>query len=459
MKLASEITKWGVIKPFFDTSYKFNSIDVETVDNELFIFGYILDGKYCYSESDFYEVFHQLLIESIRNKHDILTWSRYDNTHILKMLLSKIENENEIYKILRRVGKVSPVYTYRYKNYAIVLENIIKDSFIFKISDGRNKPKRITIYNLKNLYQSGLETVAENYGLDYYSKLGDEYHIIDKNRYYNNKEYKRMVLLSNELDNRVIIDIAKIMLDNFKRFAGVYPKTIFTNGSIARSYLLAYKEIKVKELQFKSLFSKSIYFNELLDYSMRAYHGGKIESYVLGYIKKAKISDETSAYPYALSQLPKLTNKVHYHTNTKFLNNFYYAFIKCDIIINNEKFIHPIIVKNPINNANISPFGYIENVIITKVEYDYLIKNGIEVIIKDYYSVEHIDGVFPYRNLVNYLFESRIKYSKTNISVSEMFKTIINSLYGINFELTDVFKEKEDDILWVGYRAGDFFNP
>src|SRR5690554_6005658 len=459
MKLASEITKWGVIKPFFDKTYNFNSIDIETVDNELFIFGYVLNDKYYYSESDFYEVFHQLLLESIRSKKDILTWSRYDNTHIFKMLLSKIEDENEIYKILRRVGKVSPVFSYKYKNFDIILENIIKDSFIFKISDGRNKTRRITIYNLKNLYQGDLEKVAKNYGLTYYSKLGQEYHIIDIERYFSDSEYKRMVLLSNELDNKVIIDIAKIMLENFKKFTGVYPKTIFTNGSIARSYLLAYKEIKVKDLQFKSIFNKSKYYNELLDYSMRAYHGGKIESYVLGYIKKAKISDETAAYPYALSQLPKLTNKVHYNTNTKFLNNFFYAFIRCDIIIDNEEFIHPVIVKNPINNANISPYGYIENVIITKIEYDYLIKNGIEIIIKDYYAVEHIDGVFPYRNLVNYLFGNRMKYSKINISVSEMFKTIINSLYGINFELTDIYKEYEDEILWEGYRAGDFFNP
>src|SRR5690554_5439566 len=459
MKLASEIKKWGVIKPFFDKDYDFNSIDIETVENELFILGYTLDGKNYYSESDFYDVFHHLLLERIRSKKDILTWSRYDNTHIFKMLLSKIEDEKEIYKILHRVGKVSPVFNYKYKNFDIILNNIIKDSFIFKINDGKNKPRKITIYNLKNLYQGGLEKVAKNYGLDYYTKLGEEYHIIDKIRYYNDKEYKRMVLLSNELDNRVIIDIAKIMLENFKKFTGVYPKTIFTNGSIARSYLLAYKEIKVKDLQFKSIFNKNKYYNELLDYSMRAYHGGKIESYVLGFIKKAKIIDITAAYPYALSQLPKLTNKVHYNTEPKFLDNFFYAFIRCDIIIENEDFIHPVIVKNPINNANISPFGYIENVIITKVEYDYLIKNGIEVIVKDYYAIEHIDGIFPYRNLVIYLFENRIKYSNTNISVSEMFKTIINSLYGITFELTDIFKEQEGEILWEGYRAGDFFNP
>src|SRR5690606_12318322 len=97
--------------------------------------------------------------------------------------------------------------------------------------------------------------------------------------------------------------------------------------------------------------------------------------------------------------------------------------------------------------------------IITKIEYDYLIDNGIEIIVKDYYGIEHIDGVFPYKNLVDHLFENRMKYRESNVSVSEMFKTIINSLYGITFELTDVYKEYEDDIIWEGYRAGDFFNP
>jgi len=57
MKLASEIVKWGVIKPFFNKTYSFNSIDIETVDNELFIFGYVLDGKYCYSENNFMRFF------------------------------------------------------------------------------------------------------------------------------------------------------------------------------------------------------------------------------------------------------------------------------------------------------------------------------------------------------------------------------------------------------------------
>lgn len=458
MKLATDIKKWGFVKPFFDKKYKFNSIDIETIDNELFLLGNVIDGVYSYFEDNFYDNFHELLLKSVRTKSDILTWSRYDNTHLLKLILKNVPKER-IDSILLRIGKVTPVYSYFYKNYEITIINIIKDNMIFKINDFKNKSRNVIIYNLKNLYATNLETTAKNYKLDYYSKLGIEYHIIDKTRYNKDSEYKRMVLYSNELDNKVIIDIAKIMIENFKSTTGVYPKTIFTNGSIARSYLLAYKELQVKDLQFKSLFSKSALFDELLNYSMKSYHGGKIESYVLGTIPKANIIDITSAYPFAFKNLPKITDKVWKVNGSQYLERFFYAFIRCDIIIKNSKFIHPIIVRNPINSTNISPYGYIENVIITKVEYNYLIRNGIKIIIHDYIGVEHEEGVYPYEKLINTLFNSRIDNRKINPSLSEMFKTIINSLYGITYELTDIYIEKDDEIKWIGFRAGDYFNP
>ena len=141
------------------------------------------------------------------------------------------------------------------------------------------------------------------------------------------------------------------------------------------------------------------------------------------------------------------------------IDNYYYAFIRCNIYIKNPDFIHPLIVKNPIAYSNISPFGYINNVIITKVEYDYLIKNNIPVKIIDAILIEH-ENEYPYYDLVHFLFNSRLNYIIDNLSLADLFKTISNSLYGIKFELTDIYKENEDgEIEWLGYRAGDFFNP
>ena len=40
-----------------------------------------------------------------------------------------------------------------------------------------------------------------------------------------------------------------------------------------------------------------------------------------------------------------------------------------------------------------------------------------------------------------------------------MFKTILNSLYGITFELTDIYMEDDKNVIqWLGLRAGDYFN-
>ena len=131
MKKSKEIVKWGVIKPFLDKEYKFNSIDIETINNDLFLFGYVDNNIYNYVESDFYNTFNNFLISCVQTKHDILTWSRYDNTHLLKLLLKDVECEL-VDNILLRIGKVTPIYEYVYNNYNITIVNIIKDSMILK---------------------------------------------------------------------------------------------------------------------------------------------------------------------------------------------------------------------------------------------------------------------------------------------------------------------------------------
>lgn len=453
-KQAKDIIKWGRVKPFLDKEYNFNTIDLETIDNELFMLGYIEMGIYQYTLKNFYQEFHELLIKSVQNKRDILTWSRYDNTHLLKLILNNVLNVNDV---LKRIGKLTPIYTYFYKGFTFSLVNIIKDSMIFKITDSKGRNRNVTIYNLKNLFTTDLETIARDYEC-FYSKMGTEYHIIDKKRFNDDLKYREGVIESNRLDNKVLIEIATKFINNFKSATGFNPKSIFTAGSIARSYLLAYNALEKKvDLQFNSIFKKKNR-KQLLDYSMQSYHGGKIESYVLGSIKEGYIIDITSAYPFALSSLPKLTGKVKYSKNLLGLKFYYYAFIKCNIVIENEMLIHPIIVKSPINKSNISPYGYIKEVIITKIEYDYLISKGVDVDVIDYIGLESDDTVYPYKKLVNDLFNNRIM--SPNKSMADMFKTILNSLYGITYELTDLFIENEfGEAEWLGFRAGDYFNP
>lgn len=458
MKTADQIVSWGKIKPFFDKTYAFNTLDIETIDNELFMIGFTLDNDHQVIYDDFYNGLHNFLIRSLQSHKDILTWTRYDNTHLLKLILSKAKKA-DIDKILLRVGKITPIYSYEYKSFTVTIVNIIHDSIIIKLKDQNDKERNVVIYNLKNLYDTDLVDTAKNYGLTYYSKLGEEYHIIDKKRFVSDPDYQAMVIKANYLDNIVLLDIAKKMLADFQAISGKIPKSIFTCGSLARSYLLATKGTKgCKDLNFNMIF-KGKMRNGLLDYAMRSYHGGKIESYILGYVPKAKEVDKTSAYPYAMSLLPRLTNLVIHDTDPELLKQYFYAFIRCEIVIRDPDLIHPIIVENPINKSNISPWGYLpDTTVITKPEYDYLIAKGCEVKVIDYYAIKHIDE-YPYKTMIKTLFNERLATEFTNHSLSLMDKTILTSLYGISYELTDMYTDIDDNIEWIGYRAGDYFNP
>lgn len=464
MKQAKDIKKYGVIKKYgFRKKYLFNSIDIETVNNEIFLLGYHLNDVYYYTLDNFFTMINDILIKSVQNNRDILTWSRYDNHHIFKLILNEVvKNDNEKIEILKKVGKITPLLDYNHNGYTITILNIIKDSIIFEIRFGKSK-KRVNIYNLKNLFQSDLLTIARNYNLTYYSKLGEEYHIINRERFFRDEEYKKMVIKSNELDSKVIIDIANKFIQSFIDLSGSVPKTIYTAGSIARSFLLTNPEIDPYKINFYHFYKENPYYEKLLDYAMQSYHGGKIDSYVIGYVGDAYVADITSAYPSVIAELPEITQNVIYRTGSEELENYYYAFIKCNVYIPKSEFIHPLIVQSPISPTNISPQGYLHNIVITKPEYDYLRKYkdkyNLKIEVIDYIAIEHND-IFIFKNLIYDLFEKRLTYKKEGNNVlADLTKTIINSLYGITYELTPIYEMNDNDIQKSGLRAGDFFNP
>lgn len=464
MKEAKDIIKYGKIKKYgFKKKYSFNSIDIETVDNELFILGYHLNDRYYYTLNNFFNVLNEILIKSVQDNRDILTWSRYDNHHLLKLILNHvISNENEKIEILEKIGKIKPIIDYNYKGYTITVLNIIKDSIIIEVSFG-NSSKIVNIYNLKNLFQSDLLTIAQNYNLTYYSKLGEEFHIINKERFFKDNEYKKGVLKSNELDSKVIIDIANKFIQSFNELCDTTPKTIYTAGSIARSFLLSYDEINPYEVSFHSYYKNHPYYDKLLDYAMKSYHGGKIDSYVIGYVGDSYIADITSAYPSVIATLPEVTQIITHNTGNNGLDNYYYAFIRCNVYIPKSEFIHPLVIQSPISPVNISPLGYLKDIIITKPEYDYIMKYkdkyNIEIEVIDYIAIEHNDK-YIFKNLIYDLFDKRLKYKNDgNNALADLVKTIINSLYGITYELTPIYELVDDDIQKTGLRAGDFFNP
>src|SRR5574344_567367 len=276
MKDYSSIVAWGKLKPFFETKYQFNGLDIETIDNRIFIMGFYEDEKrelsfskpsnYTAYMTDFFVSFNDILLRSLENGRDILTWTRYDNTFIIKLLIERLK-ASEQKSILLKLGKISPIFSYSYKNIKITLINVIKDSLIFEIFG-----KKVTIYNLKNLFNpDDLEETAKNYGIEYYSKLGKEFHIIDRARFKDDEIYRAGVLKSNELDSHVLIDLAKILLSDFKKMSGVYPRTIYSCGSLARSFLLSQMKNNefIRDLPFSQEFKHADFRSIILEYAMK----------------------------------------------------------------------------------------------------------------------------------------------------------------------------------------------
>src|SRR5690606_37204112 len=138
MKKAEDIIKYGVLKKYgIKKKYAFNSIDIETVNNEIFLLGYHLNDVYHYTLDNFFTVLNEIIIKSVQNNRDVLTWSRFDNHHLFKLILNNVINDkNEKIEILKKVGKITPLLDYNYNGYTITVLNIIKDSIILEVHYG-----------------------------------------------------------------------------------------------------------------------------------------------------------------------------------------------------------------------------------------------------------------------------------------------------------------------------------
>ena len=90
----------------------------------------------------------------------------------------------------------------------------------------------------------------------------------------------------------------------------------------------------------------------------------------------------------------------------------------------------------------------------------YKIKD-IDMEVIDLFGIKCYGDYLIYHYIIEKLFDLRLYYEKMGMmTIANLLKTIINSLYGITYELTDTYKmDVKNNIVNIGYRSGDFFNP
>lgn len=480
MKEFKYILEYGKIKPFINEKITHMiGLDLETVDNEIFLIGTYEKDNYNYSDNNIFDFFFNTLLYATQNGKNIATWTRYDNTHLLKLIFNYIDNDNIIDNAIKRINKlpakfnrklefyeIEPLLSIKFNDFTINIDNVIRNCILFRVFDKYGKNKTVWSFDIRNLFTGfNLLQASIDNGFSYYDKLDIEFHIINKQKYLTDSKYKENVLKSNELDSRVVYDLAYKIQNDFYDLFNAYPNTLISTGSLARSSIIAMSDklnLNLKRLNITSFTSEyNSNHSKMIDYSMRAYHGGKIESEVLGYFKNAEMMDITSAYPAILRELKGFNrSQIIYKQGKPLRSDYNYMFIKCNLYIKDKTLSTPFIIKNPLNNhSNLNPYGYIKEIVLTKYDYQFILKNldKIDIEYIDYFYIVSDNQDLIYKPIIDTLFKLRMKYKKeNNKSLDNLAKTIINSLYGITYELNDLY---DTDLNNIGYRAGDYFNP
>lgn len=466
-------------------------MDLETNHKtaELKLLGF-WDGKdYEYHTSRFLDVFFAYCKYANKNHHSFAYWNRLDPFVLFKQFLLETEPE-DIKKAMERFGKiggewskedgrwlVQPVVEVNFnEEYYFGIKNVVRSSiqFFYRKKGGRYLDT-VWAYDIAQLYENGLEKEAMS-RLPYYSKVDKTAHLVDWEKFETDSEYRELVLKSNKLDSMAVYDLGNIIQKEFQVAFGVYPNTIVSTGSLARSAVVAslwkkfglsFEAIKkmpdnevkaklklvdeeIKSIGFINHFDRLVgqygqeTMKDLYALTFEAYSGGYIETIRYGYAKEGCIADITSAYPSTIVKLLDLRNcTIEDGIGEPPHRENAYVFIRGFVNIPIDVNYHPITVKHPIHEStNIRAVGeYYASYTIE--ERDYLLSRGATFSQEKWFVIQTEGKLSPLAESCQSFYDLRMKLRAENNSAQYMAKIAMNSLYGILFEAVDTYEDVE----------------
>jgi len=185
-----------------------------------------------------------------------------------------------------------------------------------------------------------------------------------------------------------------------------------------------------------------------IDLERKSYRGGRNEVFKFGK-DYAYIYDVNSMYPYVMANFVYPTKIIGFYRNgnigsiERAINKNYGIIADLDILTK-ENFIG---IKD---NRLIFPIGSFRCQ-ITRPEIEYLLKNGGKILKVHNYAIYQTDYIF--KDFIEFFYNERLKArNENNLIKSEMYKILMNSLYGkfgqkINnwVELQDYDHKKENE--------------
>ena len=472
-------------------------VDIETnaATGEMMLLGfYDRDKGYQYYTDDFVKIIFMMVKHCANDQKALAYWNRLDPFVILRTLLQTVDHATAE-RAMMRFGKesgewdnknkkwdIAPIFSAMYGDHEFGIKNVIRSSIQFYYINHENeKMKTVWAFDIAGLYMNGLEKEAKS-RFSWYSKVDESAHLVDWIDFASDKHYREdIVLKSNKYDARAAMELAYHIQDDFYKAFKTYPKSLVSQGSLARTAIVADIKNNITDLSGKALEKeikkqvKSIgimnYYDEwatkyggdfmkdLYCLFTEAYSGGYIDSISYGYTPEGWYADIASAYPGIIQDLYDLTNATwEKGTGTPKRAKKGYTFIRGTVKIPSHIDYHPITVKHPLyKDTNIRPTGTFKASYIIE-ERDHLLELGATFEDEEWYMIETSGEKSSLAHVCTNFVNLRKELKAAGNSAEYMAKIAANSLYGILFEAVDTHNEFELDkeIIIDEYRHNDY---
>ena len=454
-------------------------IDIETnhISSEPRLLGQWDGTTYQYALGGFIGHLFQLVKRCSEEQKAIAYWNRLDPFILFKLFLAELESDDDRERALDRFGKISgeikngnwsinPVVEIAYGDYKFGIIQVIRSSIQFYYYDTIKNLKKVWAYDIATLFQNGLEKEATS-RLPYYSKVDKGAHLVDWQRFNTDDNYrKNIVLKSNELDARAVFDLGYAIQEDFKNAFGYYPRTLVSQGSLARAAIMAtlrnqYKNAySEKELDKKVMEEvQSMGFLKFYDEWMtkypketvidlyclltESYSGGYIEAVRYGSAPAGWYADIASAYPGVIQNLYDLRNAtITTGTGEPPRTPNSYVFMRGTLEVPSHIQFNPITIKHPVfQTTNIRAVGNYR-ASYSLEERDFMKTLGTKFSNETWYHIQTEGKPSPLASVCMNFIELRKRFQAVKSTSQYMAKIAANSLYGILFEAVDMYHQE-----------------
>lgn len=394
-------------------------IDTETINGDIFLLA-DSEGNFI----DYPNITFENVVEFLF-KHEgrwLFCYNlQYDAECILKLLPSEIFDPYREKKRLR----------FKYQDYAITY--IPKKQL--KI---QKKKHTVSLYDIaqycdnKPLSSAYLEYVKKPLHQEYL-KTKESRKSFSLRHYSRHKKQIRSYCIT---DCILTKELAENWLDTFCKAFAFYPANWISSGYLAEK-VLVYNKIPIP-------FFIDIPY-EIQKLAWETFYGGRFELIQRGFIGYCCLYDINSAYPYALTHLPDITNGKWFNSrkiNPNSALGFFHISAQIDYSVKIAPF--PFRTKN---NRIIYPVGEFETFVtleeLKAVTGDPKIKYKI---VDSYQFIPNKNCTYPFRKFITEQYDKRLKLKNEENPSERAIKIILNSIYGKTAQR-------------VNNQMGNLFNP